>query len=239
MANSDQAGIPSFRNVLSAGDRNTLGLAFFFASLERDPDLPNRILFVDDPMTSLDEHRLLATAQELRRLSQTAAQLVVLSHDKSFLFTVWDNAQKATRSGLQVVRERDGSVIKEWNVNDDIVTEHDKRHAALKAFLENGAGNAREIAESLRPILEKFLRVAYPDAFRPGDLLGTFVSRCEAALVAKKPILSATDLQELNDIKEYANRFHHDTNEAAATAQINEAELTSFGRRTLEFTRRV
>src|SRR5690606_19637132 len=33
---ADQNGGPSFRTVLSAGDRNTLALAFFFASLEQD-----------------------------------------------------------------------------------------------------------------------------------------------------------------------------------------------------------
>lgn len=45
-------GGPSFRNTLSAGDRNTLALAFFFASLEVDPQLAGKIVVVDDPMTS-------------------------------------------------------------------------------------------------------------------------------------------------------------------------------------------
>src|SRR4030095_567523 len=31
-------GEPSFRNTLSSGDRNTLALAFFFASLDQDPN---------------------------------------------------------------------------------------------------------------------------------------------------------------------------------------------------------
>jgi wobble nucleotide-excising tRNase len=34
-------GQPSFRTSLSAGDRNTLALAFFFASLDQDPDRAN------------------------------------------------------------------------------------------------------------------------------------------------------------------------------------------------------
>ena len=48
---------PSFRNTLSAGDRNALALSFFFASLEQDQQLAQKIVVVDDPMTSLDEHR--------------------------------------------------------------------------------------------------------------------------------------------------------------------------------------
>src|SRR3546814_8259827 len=39
-------GAPSFRNTLSAGDRNTLALAFFFASLDQDPDLANKIVVI-------------------------------------------------------------------------------------------------------------------------------------------------------------------------------------------------
>ena len=61
------AGGPSFRNTLGAGDRNTLALAFFFASLDSDPQLAQKIVVIDDPMTSLDEHRALTTVQETRR----------------------------------------------------------------------------------------------------------------------------------------------------------------------------
>ncbi len=42
---------PSFRNTLSAGDRNTLALAFFFASLDQDQHLTKKMLVIDDPMT--------------------------------------------------------------------------------------------------------------------------------------------------------------------------------------------
>ena len=61
-------GGPSFRNTLSSGDRNALALAFFFASLDRDPQLAEKIVVIDDPMTSLDEYRSLTTIQEMRRL---------------------------------------------------------------------------------------------------------------------------------------------------------------------------
>ena len=59
------AGAPSFRSTLSAGDRNALALAFFFVSLDRDPALAQKVVVIDDPMTSLDEHRSLTTVQEV------------------------------------------------------------------------------------------------------------------------------------------------------------------------------
>ena len=68
-------GEPSFRSTLSAGDRKALALAFFFASLDQDPDLGNKVAVIDDPISSLDDHRSLTTVQEVRRLAGRAGQV--------------------------------------------------------------------------------------------------------------------------------------------------------------------
>ena len=54
-------GSPSFRNTLSSGDRNALALAFFLASLDQDPGLADKVVVIDDPISSMDEHRTLTT----------------------------------------------------------------------------------------------------------------------------------------------------------------------------------
>ena len=87
-----EEGEPSFRNTLSAGDRNTLALAFFFASLEKVHDRQQKVVVIDDPISSLDEHRSLTTIQELRRLGENVGQLIVLSHSKPFLCDLWQGA---------------------------------------------------------------------------------------------------------------------------------------------------
>jgi len=38
---------------------------------------------IDDPISNLDEHRALTTVQEIRRLAERAAQVIVLSHNKA------------------------------------------------------------------------------------------------------------------------------------------------------------
>ena len=83
-------GEPSFRNTLSAGDRNTLALAFFFASLDQDLALATKVVVIDDPISSLDEHRALTTVQEMRRLAERVGQVIVLSHSKAFLCRIWE-----------------------------------------------------------------------------------------------------------------------------------------------------
>ena len=228
-------GQAGFRNTLSAGDRNTLALAFFFASLDRDPDLRNRVVVIDDPISSLDDHRSLTTVQEVRRLADRAGQVVVLSHDKRFLCRVWEGADGTMRLALEISRARNGSIVRTWDVAEDSVTEHDRRHAKFRDFVENGQGEPREIAKAIRPHLEAFLRVACPERFPPGKLLGPFIGECRQRVGGADEILGPAAIQELDELKEYANRFHHDTNPAWETELINDAELQGFVRRALVF----
>lgn len=230
---------PSFKNTLSAGDRNTLALAFFFASLDQDSSLAQKILVIDDPMTSLDEHRSLATIQEMRELVNRVKQVIVLSHSKPFLCEIWQGADKTNRSTLKIVRSGQSSTIDTWDVHQDCITEHDKRHALIQHYITAGnAGKEREVATALRHVLEAFLRVAYPAHFPPGKLLGKFHNECEQSIVTGTIILSHLDANELRQLLDYANKFHHDTNPAYATATINDQELKAYCNRTLNFARR-
>jgi len=231
-------GEPSFRNTLSAGDRNTLALAFFFASLDQDPDLGTAVVVIDDPISSLDDHRSLTTVQEVRQLSEHAGQVIVLSHDKRFLCRIWNGADPTTRVALEIARDGTGSTIRGWDVASDSITEHDRRHSRLRDFVENGTGDRRETARAIRPHLEAFLRVACPEQFPPSTLLGPFLGICRQRIGQSNEILDQATTQELGELTEYANRFHHDTNPAWETETINDSELRSFVERALAFARR-
>ena len=230
---------PSFRNTLSAGDRNALALAFFFASLDRDPNRSQKIVVIDDPINSLDEHRALTTVQEMRRLVASVNQVIVLSHSKPFLCSLWEGADKTIRTAIKIDRDGAGSTLSEWDVNDDCITEHDRNAKLVRDYLRtSNAAEDRAVAAALRPMLEAFMRVAYPDVFVPGMLLGKFLGICEQRAYAVERILTPKDIAELRDLLDYANRFHHDTNPVWQTVAINDAELTGFCQRVLAFTRR-
>lgn len=228
-------GEPSFRNTLSAGDRSTLALAFFFASLDQGAGLANRIVVIDDPVSSLDEHRALTTVQEIRRLGERVAQLIVLSHNKQFLCRLWKGTDSTMRTALEVARDNVGSTIRAWDVVQDSITEHDRRYVMLRDYVANAEGDMREVARSIRPHLEAFLRVACPEQFPPGMLLGPFLNDCQQRLATPQQILDVTATQELRELVEYANKFHHDTNPAWETIAINDGELGGFVRRALDF----
>lgn len=233
-------GAPSFRSALSSGDRNTLALAFFFASLDQDPALPNKIVVIDDPMTSLDEHRSLVTVQEICHLTARVAQVIVLSHFKPFLMKVWEGVPRnLARASLQITRAANASQITAWDVNGDTITEHDRRYARVLAYL-NAADPAmeRQVAADLRPMLEALIRISYPNEFLPVALLGPFHNLCQQRQNTAQQLLNEADTRELRAILDYANLFHHDTNPTWQTEIINDQQLTNFAQRALSFIRR-
>jgi hypothetical protein len=143
------------------------------------------------------------------------------------------------KTALEVRRSGSGSTLAEWDINAAMVTEHDRRYANAAAYLQQAdPATERRVAESLRPMLETFSRVAYPMHFPPGTLLGPFHAQCAFRIGTPQEIMSAANARELRALLDYANRFHHDTNAAYATELINDAELTDFTRRTLAFIRR-
>ena len=230
------SGEPSFRNTLSAGDRTTLALALFFSSLDADPKIADTIVVLDDPKSSLDGNRSLTTVQEIRKLVNRTRQVIVLSHDKQFLCDIWDKANKHETSALEIRGLKQNSTLCEWDIKNDALTEHDRRHQALNEYLKKGSGDEREIAESIRLHLEGYFRVTCPTKLPPGSSLGSrFIALCRQRLGSTSQILEESEIDDLNDILEYAHKIHHATDPASAPVVINSAELASFVSRTLDF----
>ena len=227
---------PCFRNTLSAGDRNALALAFFFSSVDLDQNAASKTIVIDDPMTSLDEGRKLTTIEELVKLSSRVRQVIVLSHERSFLCALWEEIDKNVRSAFQLLRQGTTSSLVPWDVSQDSVSMHDRRYALVTDYIATGdPSKQREVATAIRPMLEAFLRVSHPTEFPAGCLLGPFLSKCASRVGSGSEILNAASLSEAEAIKGYGNRFHHDTNPAWHSVAISDSELATFCDRTVRF----
>ena len=237
VSRTSTAGQPSFSTYFESGDRNTLALAFFFAALDHDPDLCRKVVVIDDPKSSLDDHRSLTTVQVARRFAERVEQMIILSHDKRFLCNVWSRFDRSSSSALEIARDGAGSTLREWPVHKESVTEHDRRHVKLVKFVDDVTGDELEIARCLRPHLEGFLRVACPGEFPPEAKMGNFLEICSDRLGQTDEVLNDAETQELTSILEYSNRFHHDTNPAWREEPINHSELLVSWRRVLVFVR--
>jgi wobble nucleotide-excising tRNase len=228
--------VASFRNTLSAGDKSTLALAFFIVQAERDPKIAQKTLVFDDPFNSQDRSRRACTQEFLCKLAKTAKQVIVFSHDPYFLRNVWDEAPKDSRRALQLSRmgSGTGTLMLEWDIENETRGEYAKTHRVLWKYLYEGIGDPRSVAQSVRPLLEKYLRLKIPNAFGDKEWLGDFIQKIRDADPANPLDAGKVILPELEAINGYSKKYHHAQNANADTEQIDDGELQAFVKRTLD-----
>jgi wobble nucleotide-excising tRNase len=223
----------SFKNTLSAGDRTTLALAFFLANLDGDPTKPQKIAVLDDPFTSQDAFRRRQTIHEIKRLGIECAQVIVLSHDVTFLKQVWEKAPPSERTALQINDARSlGSKILPMDIDracqGRVAIEIDD----LMTYEMTGAGKPLDLIKKMRVVLETHCRTTYMAYFETTDWLGDIVRKIREGS-ADHPAKALYD--ELDQINDYTAGYHHGEDVADVTPEdIDPDELTGFVRRTLK-----
>jgi wobble nucleotide-excising tRNase len=225
--------MPCFKTALSAGDRSALALAFFLASLHRDPNLAQRIVVLDDPFSSQDRFRRASTQYLIAKLANEAAQVIVLSHDPHFLKAVAEEAPAIGLSRLQTSAVGDGVSITRCDIDAIIGCPLSRDRALLTAYVSHGEGMPVDVARAIRPVLEGHLRQAVPNGFSGMSMLGDMItairnSATDDALHSFDPIVD-----ELDQINRYARAFHHPTGAQAPAPQIDGQELRGYAIRTL------
>lgn len=229
---------PCFKNTLSDGDKSTLAFALFLARLELDPKLCDKIVVLDDPITSLDAHRRNYTYQQILNLVGRCRQLILLTHDALFARQVWDSLPKP-RKALQIADQENKSSLMEWDIMRATQSDYFARYERIYEFITTGKGDPMNVAVALRLLLEGNLRMRFPNEFPAGEWLGDFIKRIKDAKSGDPLYLMQSSLAELTAINDYAKQFHHDPNPAAAAVKPADAELKAYGKRTLAFARGV
>ena len=228
-----QAGTHCFKTTLSSGDRSALALAFFLAAAHQDDQLGLRIVVLDDPFTSLDRYRRTCTQQLIRQLGGLAMQVVVLSHDPSFLNGIWAGYHTGDIKALQLCRVGENTMIGEWDIEAELLSTYLLDHSRLLGFYRDRTGDPIEVARSIRPFIEGLLRAHFPGRFDPNEWFGDFISKIRAADAADGLIHAQADLPELEAINEYSKKYHHDQNRNADSERVSPDELHGFVKRTL------
>ena len=223
--------IPSFKNTLSSGDRATLALAFFLAHLEGDQALADKIVVFDDPFNSQDAFRRRQTVHEITKVAQNCAQVIVLSHDATFLKQVWDKAPAAERVALFLADHRSrGSKI----VLGDLERACEGRTAVdiddLQTYLATGAGVLLDLIRKMRVVLEPHCWTTYPASFHENDWLGEMIRKIREG-GDQHPAKDLYD--ELDQINDYNAQYHHGEKADGMPDIIDPTELSGYVRRTL------
>ena len=224
---------PSFKNTLSSGDRTTLALAFFLAHLEADQALADKTVVFDDPFNSQDAFRRRQTVHEITKVARNCAQVIVLSHDATFLKQVWDKAPAAERVALTLADHRaQGSKIIPVDLERACKGRTENDIDDLQTYMTSGAGILLDLIRKMRVVLETHCWTTYPAFFQPAqDWLGEIVRKIREG-GDQHPAKDLYD--ELDQVNDYTSQYYHGEDVADATPdQIDPQELTGFVRRTL------
>lgn len=230
-----QSGTPCFKTTLSSGDKRALALAFFLAVLKQERDIASKIVVLDDPFISLDRFRRTCTQQLIQQLSDSAQQVIVLSHDPLFLKLIVDECPSASTDvkTLQMSKASDTTVIGEWDVHAEAQSSYMKDFATLLGFYRERRGDLRAVARTIRPFLEGMLRSHFPGHFQQNEWLGEFISKIRLADVTSGLQHAKADLAELDAINGYSKKYHHQQNANADSEPINDDELHGYVKRAL------
>lgn len=228
-------GTPCFKTALSDGDKNALAFAFFVSRLDHDPDLADQVVVIDDPISSMDHHRKEYTCQSILRIALKAKQVIVLSHDPSFLWRIREGGIGLPIAELQLARVNQQTAIKEWDIVADTQSDYFRNYNKLVGFLESGSdSDLRDIIRCMRPLLEGNLRMRFPRDFLYHEWLGDYVGRIRKATVIDRYFSLQPDVDEFAAINDYSKRYHHGSNPTADTEPVSDTEVQTFAKRTLK-----
>ena len=208
----DKNGETTFTKSLSKGDKHTIAFAFWLASLPED--LSQSIIILDDPITSLDEHRRNQTVNEILILSEKSSQIVILTHQKSFATEAY-NAIKRKGSDKEFIpfkltKKAKTSKLEKWDTfYIDTRSPHLVTLDEMKLCLdtEPQIGTLRKLKASIRLILDEHIR------FRYFDQLNQKHSSPETDWVKQYKQKNYSPAIEIDDLYEYSSDGHHNFSE--------------------------
>ncbi|NNH39698.1 AAA family ATPase [Acinetobacter terrae] len=214
-----------FDRVLSSGDKSALALAFFLSKF-KDENFEPSIIFFDDPMTSLDEHRRKATIQEIQYLVEREFQTFVLSHDPFFLseisklsaiskfskcFEVLSEIKDSNPLDQNSNKVCNSRLISKQNFNSYVLHSYYQEYYKLWDFVQNGQESEKvDIARSIRPILEAYLRFIFPKVFTEDLWLGSMISKIREEKNETSPLFDTNNkLKVIESINDFSKAYHH------------------------------
>ena len=230
---------PQFKNTMSAGDRNTLALAFFLAKLIIDGELDKKIIVFDDPIASMDTNRVHFLEKQIAWLAEEADSVIVLSHSMQFLLGVYRVCREIKHKLAYEIRRADienQSVISKWNIRRDLIPDFNRRLNRIKRYYKNCRSEDKEqVAYDFRLVLEGYCQVHFGEEFTYSNRLGSFLNSLKTG-TSKIPIpISREGIELLSDLIYFANPFHHSDRDTINGLQISDKELTENVKKLLKF----
>jgi wobble nucleotide-excising tRNase len=236
----DHSVATNVKDCLSEGDKSTLALAFFLSKIDNDPHRVNKIIVLDDPLSSFDKNRRFQTISELLRLFRNSLQLVVLSHDGKFLYDLNRRVRRRSeKKGLRIFFDEPNatSVLQSFDIEKSLQNDYFICLDKITEFIQGGQDSGkREMRREIRIALEYHLIFKFYNQL--GSIEGTFGNLIErlSGLFTSGSIQFRDnngqsvldDLTELNEISWDSHHGDGDLFETSTEIPIEQITLNEF-----------
>ncbi len=168
---------------MSTGERNIISLIYFFTKLEETNfDIQNAVVFIDDPVSSLDSNHINMVYAFLSKKIENIGQLFITTHNFDFFNLLKDMFKydiKGKNSNYYLIKK-----VKVNNMHYSVIenlpstlekykSEYNYLFAILKNFSESNSQHEFEqlflLPNILRRFFEMYLFMKYPDGNRFKD----------------------------------------------------------------------
>lgn len=153
---------------LSEGEKTAISLIYFFSKIqENDAKIENQIIVLDDPISSFDSNHLFNASSFIKKSTQGAKQIFVLTHNFWFFKQVRDwmkDKNKRNKQGDDVVKAH-FYVAKSGQLNDadeTLTQTHSEYQFVFSSILKYhnsdtiSTSESFNLANSIRRMLEAF-----------------------------------------------------------------------------------
>lgn len=225
---------PSLANTLSGGDRSALGLAFFLAQVELSQNIGNAIVVFDDPYHNQDRNRRQCTIEQVHKIAKVAKQCFVFSHDLDFARSI-ENCSGISKKTFILRPLAEDITIKSCSLPLLPSQVHVKNYDKLHSYVKNPAkylDHLKDIADTIRLILEEYFKFKYPKSFAAHEWLGDIIGKIREAQTNDPLHSSQSLLDEVAAINAYSTGFHHGASGSSAD-EVAARELQAYVKRTL------
>lgn len=244
----DDGSSYTVKETLSEGDKSSLAFAFFLARLDLDKNLKEKILVLDDPLSSLDTARRRRTIEYIEELSKKVKQTIVLSHHDNFVYWLYKTEPFKISKTLQI---KDRGDICNWDIEKDMQHEYFAVFAKIEDYIKDSSSLDKDTAKKqIRICLENDLKFRFhsylkqPCTKRDGGIippinasssLGDIIQKLEYSSCNFRCSNKSSIIQELNNLNKFCREDLHGKGDIAHVSErAQDSEIQGYLKSTIE-----
>ena len=215
--------------VFSDSDRRALALSIFWAKLStaEDSEMTNKIIVLDDPVTSFDDNRIIKNNDIIWNFKDKANQVILLTHYPSFIKDFYKRCNPNDRSNfMEIKQDNQTSFLEKMDIEFFCCNEMEQQFYSISDYINKRS--SEDIRQKLRPYFENHLKTLFLKYMIENNLLNQTL---------EVKINKLHEIGLISDtIKKRLHKYRQETNpEAHIFTSNNQEDIRSFAEELLNF----